>query len=249
MITSPKAIKSGAISKEKAISDRIAIHLMRYDYLSEKGDQAHAIKEVECAYKLNKVFVPTVIRISKLYFDLNKKRKAIKIIERAWQFMPHPELSKLWKKFEPELKKPNAEKRFKWYEGLVHLCPDHIESQILAAQAAIDIGLWGQAKSYLIAAEIIYPSTRVFQLMAIVEKNSTQNENTIHELMAKAGEALPEKVWVCKVSGLIYDAWAPLSVPHESFNTIVWDYPRAQFNSDNRLFSSNSSSLLIDPAA
>ena len=118
-----------------------------------------------------------------------------------------------------------------------------------AARAAMDMDLWGEAKAYLKVAEKIHPSARVFRLRAIVEQNSTHNEDAIHQLMEKASEALPDKVWICRETGLTYDEWMPIAHPHESFNTIIWDYPGARLMKRDALsFVDSRADLLIDPA-
>ena len=115
----------------------------------------------------------------------------------------------------------------------------------------MDLSLWGEAKSFLMIAEKIYPSARVFRLRAIVEQNSTHNEESIHQFMEQASEALPDKRWVCRVTGLIYEDWAAIAVPHDSFNTIIWDYPGARIIKNEYLSFANDddTALLIDPAA
>lgn len=248
--TGKKAVKAGVLSAEKAISDRVAIHIMRADYERAKGDKNVAVKELEKAYKLNPYFVPTVVRLAARYIRDKKKRKATAMIEKAWRENPHPDLVTLWDLLAPEANGKNDQKRLKWYEDLVSFKPDSAEGQMAAASAAMDMGFWGEAKAYLMVAEKVHPSARVFRLRAIVEQNSTHNDDTIHELMEKASEALPDKVWVCQMTGLTYEEWSAIATPHESFNTIIWDYPGARVMKwQPDVLSDNSNTLLIDPAA
>ncbi len=248
--TGKKALKNNALSREKIIRDRVAIHLMRFDYESEKGEAKLALKELEKAYKLNPFFVPTVTRMVTHLLNKKKKRKAVSVVEKAWKENPHPELVLLWDALAPENNGKNSAKILKWYENFVALKPDSAEGQMAAARAAMDLGYWGEAKAYLMVAEKIYPSARLFRLRAIVEQNSTHNEKAIHELMEKASEALPDKVWICVETGLTYSEWSAISMPHESFNTIIWDYAGVRVLKQNSLMSgAGETALLIDPAA
>ena len=43
--------------------------------------------------------------------------------------------------------------------------------------------------------------------------------------LEKAMSAPEFKKWVCTETGLVYNEWSPLTPPHNSFNTMVWDYP------------------------
>lgn len=248
--TGKKALKYNVLLREKIISDRVAIYLMRFDYEADKGETKLALKDLEQAYKLNPYFVPTVTRLAEYYISKKKNRKAVSIVEKAWKKNPHPELVSLWDALTPKNNGKNSAKILKWYEHLIALNPDSAEGQMAAAHAAMDLGYWGEAKAYLMVAEKIYPSARLFRLRAIVEQNSTHNEDAIHELMEKASEALPDKSWICSETGLTYSEWSAIAMPHESFNTIIWDYPGAVRVTQKSLMSeSRPTALLIDPAA
>lgn len=248
--TGKKALKYNAMSHKKVISDRVAIHLMRFDYEFANDNLKVGLKELEKAYKLNPHFVPTVTRLAGHYLTQKKKHKAASMVERAWKKNPHPDLVALWDTLAPEVTDKNSTKVLKWYEDLVAFKPDSAEGQMAAATAAMDLGYWGEAKAYLMVAEKIYPSARLFRLQAIVEQNSTHNEESIHQLMEKASEALPDKTWICRETGLTYDEWTAIVLPHESFNTIIWDYPGARIVQQNKLMGNmNDTALLIDPAA
>ena len=251
LVTGKKILKHKPDAREKIIDDRVAIHIMRADYEMEKGDKKLGMKELESAYKLNPYFVPTVTRLAVYYLKNKKNRKVISIVEKAWKENPHPDLAKIWDDLAPESNQKNADKILKWYQKLISSRPDSAEGYMAAASAAMDLGLWGEAKANLMVAEKIYPSARVYRLRAIVEQHSTHNEDAIHQLMEKASQALPDKVWICSQSGLIYKDWSAIAMPHESFNTIIWDYPGARIISGSSRLSQDlkAQELLIDPAA
>lgn len=251
LITGKRADKIGAISKKRVMSDRVAILLMRYDYEWAEGNEKQAMKELEAAYKINPHFVPTVTRLADRYIQKGKNKKAASIVENAWRENPHPDLAELWDRLAPESNGKNEKKILKWYQDLLSFRPDSLEGHIAAARAAMDLGFWGEAKAFLMVAEKIYPSARVFRLRAIVEQNSTHNEDSIHQFMEQASEALPDKRWLCRETGLVYEDWAAIAVPHESFNTIIWDYPGARIIKNEHLSfaGDDNTALLIDPAA
>lgn len=247
--TGKKAQKYAAIPKSKILSDRVAIHLMRHDYESDKGVHKLAMRELEQAYKLDPYFVPSVTRLARHYIERGKNRKAKSLVEKAWAQNPHPDLVEIWDMLAPENSAKNQNKRLKWYEDLVALKPDSTEGQMAAARAAMDMGLWGEAKAYLMVAEKIYPSARLFRLRAMVEQNSTHNEDAFNSLIEKAAEALPDKVWYCRETGMVYDTWSALSMPQERFNTIIWGIPSAAVIPTQGVIDCDDvSGLLIDPA-
>lgn len=249
--TAKRAVKVQGIDAGKAISDRIAIYLMRGDYERDKGNQKEALAEFQAAYKLDNNFVPTVVRFARFYLDQNKKKKAASLVEKTWKVNPHPDLAMIWEDMAPpkgEKNNANA-KRLKWFENLVAINPESTTGQITAANAAMDMGYWGEAKAYLNRAEKIRPSASLYRLMAVAEQSSGDNDAIIHALMEKASEALPDKSWYCQQTGLIYQDWSPIAMPHEGFNTITWGVPgekKLEARNDNIV---SVPALLIDPAA
>ncbi len=246
-----KALKYDAITTEEYDSDRVAIYLMRHDYALEKNNQHEALRNLKQAEKLNPTFVPTILRYAKHYMAENKNKKAISFIERAWQKNPHPDLAQLWGELMPTPKKDAENFKLEWFEKLVTLNPDCIEGHIAAAKTAIDLQFWGDAKAHLMAAEKIYPTAKIFYLRALVEKNLTHNAESAEEVLKRASHSIPDKSWVCTETGMTYHAWTAIAVPHESFNTIVWDVPSAAIVKNDVLSSLrlDSTTLLLDPAA
>lgn len=245
------AEKQGVFSKEKIISDRVAIHLMRYDYDLENNKTSQALKELKTAYKLDNYFIPTIVRYAN-YYMLNKKpKKAVALIEKAWKKNPHPQLATLWDRLSPNNDKIEDTKKLAWYEKLVNMAPDNIEGYICAARAAINMGYWGEAKAYLMAAEKIYPTNKIFHMRALVEKNIAHNDGAMEEVLESTNRVMPEKRWTCQETGMVYDDWFAIAMPHEGFNTIKWAIPQAcTINKDETIFMvPEASELLIDPAA
>ena len=245
--TGKKALKISALERDKVESDQIAIHLMRYDYEVKQGNPSKALNDLKKAYKIDSSFAPTIVRYVGYHLAQKKKRQAINLIKKSWKESPHTDIALLWESLAP---KGNQSKVLAWYHQLIDLNSDSVESYIVHARASIDLELWGEAKSSLVNAERIKPSARIYHLLAIVEQNSTHNDNAIHELMEKASDAMPDKAWVCSQTGIIYEEWTPIAAPHGSFNTVVWQYPGQDLTrSANPVGIANDSALLIDPAA
>ena len=247
--TAKTAKKTNAFEEEKIISDQIAIYLMWFDQAINDKDFGTAERHLKSAMKLDKYFVPTITRAAKYYISLDKHKKATSLIKNCWAKSPHPDLAKIWFDLAPDTQKYPL-KRSKWFEILADINPNHIESHILLARGAMDMSLWGEAKASLIQADKIYPSAQIYRLMAVVEQNSNHNDDSIHLLLEKSSEALPEKCWVCTRTGIIYDQWLAIAPPHESFNTIIWQCPNIArtYLSQNYSAIAGSNNLLIDPA-
>ncbi len=244
--------KKNVMPSTKIVSDRIAIHLMRYDYDKEQGDNNTALRELKMAYKLNPSFVPTVQRMAAYCMDGKKNKKATKLVEDAWKVNPHPALAQIWDQLSPVKGKDLNVRKLAWFEKLIDLDAHSAEGHIAAAKAAMKLEFWGEAKAHLMAAEKLYPTTQIFHMRAVVEQNITHNDDGVETVLERVGEAMPSKVWTCKETGMVYDEWSPIAMPHEGFNTISWDVPMAHVISDDVLSmfrGGGVSELLIEPAA
>jgi len=157
--------------------------------------------------------------------EKDNKRAAIKVIETAWKAKPHPDLVSYWDALAPEKAKNNPMQRLRWFEKLVAWQPDSDQSQLAAASAAIDGGLWGEARQYLDRAKSLRESAALYKLFAQLYENTSQPEQA-RICEAKAWDAPADPVWVCRKTGRIYEQWSPLAKPHDSFNTIIWGFPQ-----------------------
>jgi hypothetical protein len=90
----------------------------------------------------------------------------------------------------------------------------------------MDHKFWGDARNYLKQAEDAGATdARTYRLRAELEDQTTRLDEFVMGWQEKAAEAPPEKTWVCRETGRIYDHWHAIAMPHGSFNTIAWDHP------------------------
>lgn len=229
----------------ESTGNRIAILLQQGDELSRAGYVAEAARKLKDAWRLDHSYVPAALRLARHHIEHGKRRQAIAVIERVWRDHPHPDLAALWESLAPANKPKDMALHLRWYERLVALRPGDAESQLAAARAAINDGLWGEAWQYLSAAEKIRPNARLYRLWAQMEEKTSHGE-AAKRYWEKAADAPADKVWTCRETGRIYDHWSPIAEPHGSFNTIVWDYPMiARRSVDMPALAAND--LVIDP--
>lgn len=232
-----------ALDFDKVQSDQVALYLQQSDDAHYRGEQQNAVRYAKKAQTLNPAFVPAALRLARLYRDEGHRRAAVKVIEACWRTNPHPELVPVWDSLAPEHKAKDMSARLRWYERLLALKPDSAESQIAAARVAMEDGLWGEARQYLAMAEKLQPNARLYRLWAKFAERQQQPEESRHWL-EKASDAKPDKVWVCRETGRIYEHWTAVAEPHGAFNTIVWEDPQALAGASRPLLT--ESTLLLD---
>ncbi|MCB1592501.1 MAG: heme biosynthesis protein HemY [Alphaproteobacteria bacterium] len=241
--------KTGEFPVNKANSDRVAMYIAEAEDARARGDEKTHYRALNKAYKCDKRFVPSVMRLGRMYLARGNKAAAASMIEDAWKLTPHPGLVPLWEEAMPRGKQGDTAVRVNWYERLMALNPDHVEGMLAMASVLIQEGLWGEAKKYLKKIDLLQPSVRLYKLWARLEEKSTGNDEAVKIWLEKASDAPREKVWICSETGHVYDDWKPVT-DHGYFNTIVWDYPQSRHHDTAlRLVSKVSSEPLLEAPA
>ncbi len=249
LLTLEKLKKAKGIDDEAYESDKKALFVVLSDEktsIDPKGSDAYLKK----ALSVDPGFIPAAKRLALNYIELNKNKSAQKIVLKAWDTMPHPELVKIWTMLAPENKPNKSSLRLKWFEKLVARNPDAVEGQLAIAQIALDDGLWGEARSYLTQAEKIDANADVYKMWARLEELSTRNEEAVSAWLRKASDSKPSKKWVCKLTFRQYQQWYAIAEPHGSFNTIQWCNPLSVDDVDAKItFQAPSSGGFLSGSA
>jgi HemY protein len=129
---------------------------------------ADATRLEKKAFDADPSFVPAAVRYARLLIAEGNLRKAAGVIEQAWRHNPDPELAEVYyltRKSEDALQKVEAAKR------LAKSNPNHAESRINVASAALEARLWGEARKSLEPLTGEDASPRVCRLMAELEES------------------------------------------------------------------------------
>ncbi len=223
--TLKRAVKVGAITKERALSDRVAMALAVALSAEEEGLDDVALSEYKRAQKLDGSSIPAVVLATEYYIRKGQKKKAVALIEKSWRKTPHAALVDLWDRLMPIKDEDDVLSRLKWYERLVALNGNNARIHLAAGQAACDAALWGEARKFFDKAAQIRPSKELYKALAILESLASKDEVKMRDWLEKAADVPAERVWICRETGRLYPFWRPIAVPHGSFNTIEWNFP------------------------
>lgn len=225
--TLSKIEKYKTMPAERVRYDMIALLLQQAQQDDAQGMTGDAMRKLVRAHRMDPLYVPSTLRLAEKYVARGKNRKATALIEKTWKENPHPDLLTLWDALAPENKPSDMTRRLRWYEKLVAIKPDSAEGQMAAARAAMQDGLWGEAKAYLTIAEQIEPSAKLYKLRAQAEEQISHDPKKVREWLEKAADAPASKVWTCRETGAVYEQWSPVAEPHGAVGSIVWGYPMA----------------------
>lgn len=223
LATLEEAVKRRAVTAEAARDRRATVLLGCSGEAEADGDLTEALKFAKRANTLAPEFLPGVLRTADLMIRAGKTRPATRMIQDAWGRTPHPELARLY----GDMDKTNGDqlKRVKRFERLLSFNPDHRESHIALAEAALAAELWGEARNHLEKAAGDAPPARVCRMMADLEERSGKNPDAVHTWLLRASDAPPDPAWICGDCGAAWGDWTPVCGNCQALGTLTWEPP------------------------
>jgi HemY protein len=191
------------------------------EVLSE-GNSIEAREAAIEAARLSPDLVPAAVMAARAYIEQDKSRYAARVVKKAWEAQPHPELATAFAEIEP---KEAPKERLKRFEQLLRLKPDHPESKMLRAElliAAEDFPAARRAMGDLASED---PTTRTLAIMAAIERGEGADEAVVRGWLARAVTAPRGPQWVCENCQAIAAEWGPTCANCGAFDTLDWRRP------------------------
>ena len=216
--------RAKTISKDGANRKRTVILSARA--LSEVDGNPESAKEhAKKAHKLSPDFVPAAIADARAHIRTGETRKALKAIEETWKREPHPDLADIY--MHAQSGETTAD-RLKRAQSLAKAKPDHIESDLAVAHAALDAHDLDLAREKCEAAIKRDPREGAFLLMADIEEEQTGNSARVRHWLQMALKAPRDPAWVA--DGVVASEWAPVSPITGKFDAFEWKRPARELN-------------------
>lgn len=157
--------------------------------------------------------------------DTDRRRRAAKLIEQEWARRPHPDMIALYRKARTPF---NTLAWVKDVERLAAAAPAHPDSERALGEAALEAGLWGEARKHLtaaIAAAGNAPPATLCRKMAQVEESDSGNQALAHRWLELAAEGNPDPAWICESCGAPHAAWQATCRRCGAFDRLEWRTP------------------------
>ena len=184
------------------------------------SEPARAAALAREAAKLAPDLVPAAALAGRLLGEAGERRKASRVIERAWRVNPHPDLAAAYAALRPG---DSARQRLSRVEALAAKRPADAEAALAVARAALDAQEFSVARSAL-APYTGSPRKRVAALMAELEM-AQGDEGRAREWMARALNARRDPAWTA--DAFVSDHWLPISPVSGRLDAFEWKDPLA----------------------
>jgi HemY protein len=211
---------SGALDRTSYRRQR-AVLLTARALAAEDGDRGTSQALVFEAVKLAPDLVPAVALAARYLAESGDLRKATRMIERAWQTTPHPDLAETYAYLRFG---DSARDRLTRVRRLSALAPDNIENALALARAAIDAREFPEARRAL-QPFLAQPTQRVALLMADLEQAEFADEGRSREWTARAVYATRDPGWTA--DGFVSEQWLPMSPVTGRIDAFEWKAPVA----------------------
>lgn len=199
---------------------RAAILVAQVDAATAKGQSYEATRLAKRAVEADPGHLPAVLAYARALAAEGSARKAAEVIEAAWKRGPHPALAELYMGLYAD---EDALKRVTRAGVLAELNPEHVESRVVVAEAALTAELWGQARARLKpAVDAGVRDPRVAILMARLEEGERRDPVAAANWLRQAVGAVRADDWRCTACGTATQTWTPHCPSCGAFATLGW---------------------------
>ncbi|MEQ6249587.1 heme biosynthesis HemY N-terminal domain-containing protein [Sulfitobacter sp. HNIBRBA3233] len=188
-------------------------------------DEDSSIEARETAIEANRLspdLIPAAVMAAKSYIKQGKPRYATRVLKKAWEARPHPDLAAAFAAIAPD-ETPNQ--RIKRFATLTRINPDHPETRMLSAElhiAAEDFPAARRALGDLVEKD---PDARSVTLMAAIERGEGASDQVVRGWLARALSVPRGPQWICENCQHIHVEWKPICENCSSFDTLEWKRP------------------------
>ena len=189
------------------------------------GESIEAREAAIEANRLSPDLVPAAVMAANGYTVQGKPRYATRVIRKAWEAQPHPDLAAAFAAIQPD---ETPAERIKRFATLTKIHPDHRETRLLMAELNIAAERFPEARRALGDLLEVEPDARALTIMAAVERGEGASDTVVKGWLARALSAPRGPQWVCQNCHNIQTEWAPTCRNCQAFDTLSWERPPSQ---------------------
>ena len=213
------AVKRGLIERPRGRHHRAALLVERS---RESDDRKVALDLASKARESVADFVPAITAEARLTGETGRRDRARKQLHTVWPKAPHPDLVAGLRDLWPG---EAASLLFRKVQAMASQAPDHPESRLAIAEAALDAEFWGEARAQLagLAPEDVGP--RACRLWSRLEEEEHGNTEAARRWLERAAQSTGDPAWTCGSCGAVAPAWSAVCGNCGSFDTLDWMRP------------------------
>lgn len=196
--------------------------------LSEARDillDGQTVEAQEAAIEANRLspdLIPAAVLAAESYIEQKNARAATRVIKKAWEMTPHPDLAAAFAAIDPE---EDTAARLKRFRALTKLKPQDPETRMLLTELHLASEDFPEARRALGDLVETDPTTRSLTLMAAIERGEGKDDAVVRGWLAKALSAARGPQWICDNCQNIHSDWVPVCSNCGGFDLLSWRRP------------------------
>jgi len=187
----------------------------------------NSIDAREAAIEANRMspdLIPAAIMAARSYIEKGKPKYAIRVLKKAWEVQPHPELAAAFAEIAPN---ETPKERIKRFGVLTRIKPDHPETRLVLAELNLAAEDFPEARRALGDLVDSQGDARALTIMAAIERGEGAPDAVVKGWLARALNAPRGPQWVCDNCQHAHADWTPICKNCQSFDTLSWHAPSA----------------------
>ncbi len=214
--------RSGGLPRDVYQRRNAVLALQQSADLAEQGETARAQEAAIEANTLAPALVPAAAAAARAYVAQGKEKYAAKLLKKAWQAGPHPDLAAAFAELSAG---ESAQARLARFKPLLDLLPDHPETRMLKAELMIAAEDFPGARRAISPLLDGTPTARVLTIMAAVERGEGSDDAVVRGWLTKALTAPRGPQWVCDSCQAVHGRWVAICDNCGAFDTLTWRAP------------------------
>ena len=215
-------LKSGTLPRDVHKRREAVLALSQAEGILGDGNDIEAREAAIEANRLSPDLIPAAVMAARSYIEQDQKRYAVRVLKKAWDAQPHPELAATYAMIEPD---ETPAERIKRFAKLTKSTPDHAEAKMLNAELNIAAEDFPEARRAMGDLVETSPDARSLTIMAAIERGEGGSDAVVKGWLARALNAPRGPQWVCDACNHIHAEWEPVCGNCASFDTLSWKSP------------------------
>lgn len=188
-------------------------------------DDDASVEAREAAIEANRLspdLIPAAAMAARGLVAKGDKKAATKVLRKAWEVRPHPDLAAAFAEIEPE-EPPTA--RLKRFRPLLDSQPKHEETRLLLAELNLAAEDFPAARRALGDLVETHPTQRVLTIMAAITRGEGGDDSLVRGWLTRALTAPRGPQWCCDKCQTVHSEWHPICENCGGFDTLSWREP------------------------
>ncbi|MFZ1469783.1 MAG: heme biosynthesis HemY N-terminal domain-containing protein [Paracoccaceae bacterium] len=215
-------LRSGALPRSVYRRRDALLALQEAKVVVDEGSTIEAREAAIEANRLSPDLIPAAVIAAQALTDKGDRKSATKILKKAWEAQPHPDLAAAFAAIEPD---ETAEARLKRFKVLLVIRPQDDETRLTRAELLLSTGDFVGAKDALGTLADDHPTQRSLAILAAAERGTGAEDAVVRGILARALAASRGPQWCCDKCGTVHEDWQPICSNCDGFDTLSWREP------------------------